>query len=272
MKNSFVLYYEFKESIELLSDEQAGKLFKSLFDYETENKEPDFTDIAMKIVFSTIRNSLDRNKEKYEKTCQRNKVVARKRWEKVKETKTESTVGIPKSTTGIPKITKNADSDSVSDSVCDSERVCVSESDSESDCDCVNESVCVCDDASSSKNTHNENNKEEPTFVLGTFANITLTFDELVSLKDKFPMSWERRIDELSSYMASSGKTYNNVYAKLLEWKFYDKGGARETDKEKERRKRNDAFAIVDEASYDIPAFERKGLHPEWFAADADVG
>ncbi|MGL6120176.1 MAG: DUF6291 domain-containing protein, partial [Fusobacteriaceae bacterium] len=42
MKNSFVIYNDFEEIIEELSDEQVGKLFKAIFKFEKENIEPIF--------------------------------------------------------------------------------------------------------------------------------------------------------------------------------------------------------------------------------------
>ncbi len=274
MKNSFVLFHEFKESVELLSDEQAGKLFKALFDYETEQTEPEFTDVAMKIVFSTIRNSLDRNKEKYEKRCKRNKENGLKGGRPKKAKETEENPNKPIGLFENPQKAdsdseRDSDSDSVSDSVCDSER--------DSGSDCVSESVYVCDNvfpSASQKNIHITNHnkinqsdikspKDNNTFTLGKFFNVTLTFDELVSLKDKFPASWERRIDELSSYMESSGKTYNNCYAKLLEWKFFDKGKTEEElQKDNEREKKKDeAFRMTeDRPSYNMDMWNKKCL------------
>ena len=70
-KNSFVLYTEQKEVIDNLSDEDAGKLFKGIFEYALGN-EPEFNNL-LKLVFIPIRQQLERNAKKYseikEKRC-----------------------------------------------------------------------------------------------------------------------------------------------------------------------------------------------------------
>ena len=49
-KNSFVLYHNYRETLEDLTDEQVGKLFRALFDYEIDKAEPNFTG-ELKIAF-----------------------------------------------------------------------------------------------------------------------------------------------------------------------------------------------------------------------------
>ncbi len=65
-KDSFILYTQFSEVIGELSDEQAGKMFKALFDYTTTGNEPEFSGI-LKMAWIPIRQQIDRTTEKYEK-------------------------------------------------------------------------------------------------------------------------------------------------------------------------------------------------------------
>ncbi len=51
----------------------------------------------------------------------------------------------------------------------------------------------------------------------GEYNNVLLTDDELEKLKDEFP-DWEERIDRLSSYVASTGKSYKSHYATIRNW------------------------------------------------------
>ena len=51
----------------------------------------------------------------------------------------------------------------------------------------------------------------------GEYNNVLLTDDELEKLKDEFP-DWEQRIDRLSSYVASTGKSYKSHYATIRNW------------------------------------------------------
>lgn len=59
--------------------------------------------------------------------------------------------------------------------------------------------------------------EEQPPTPCGEYKNVILTDKELANLKEEFP-DWQKRIDRLSSYMASHGKTYDNHYATIKRW------------------------------------------------------
>ena len=61
-KKSFVLYHDIRTPLELLTDEQRGKLFIALLDYSEHGELPDF-DGALLMAFAFIRTSLDRDAE-----------------------------------------------------------------------------------------------------------------------------------------------------------------------------------------------------------------
>ncbi len=52
----------------------------------------------------------------------------------------------------------------------------------------------------------------------GEYRNVLLTDDELEKLKTEFPTDWKQRIERLSEYMASLGKSYKNHYATICSW------------------------------------------------------
>lgn len=122
-KDSFILYNEQKEIIDTLSDSEAGKLIKTIFEYETTLQVPKLSK-TLNLVFIPIKNALDRNREKYEKACKRNKENIQKRWNKEN---TKNTSG----KNGIRENTKNTDNDNEHDSDNDSD----SEYDNEHDND-----------------------------------------------------------------------------------------------------------------------------------------
>jgi len=51
----------------------------------------------------------------------------------------------------------------------------------------------------------------------GEYKNVLLTDDELEKLKDEY-LDWEERIERLSSYVASTGKSYKSHYATIRNW------------------------------------------------------
>jgi len=105
-KNSFLIYCDIIHTVEKLDDVQAGKLFKHLLKY-VNDQDPIAEDIVTEIAFEPIKQSLKRDLQKYETIRERNKENANKRWNATASDR------IPK----VQKHTKNADSDSVSDSV-----------------------------------------------------------------------------------------------------------------------------------------------------------
>ena len=76
----FVVYDELKAVIDELDDEQVGQLFRGMLDYHCTGEEPGFIGL-LKFIFIPIKQGIDRNDERYAKTCERNKINALKRWE-----------------------------------------------------------------------------------------------------------------------------------------------------------------------------------------------
>ena len=87
-KDSFILYSDQAELFENLSDEQAGKLIKAIFDYAITGKESELSGV-LKIAFIPIKQQLDRNEIKWkavkEKRSEAGKKGMESRWKKVKE-------------------------------------------------------------------------------------------------------------------------------------------------------------------------------------------
>ena len=102
-KKSFLLYCDLIHTVEQLTDEQAGDLFKHILRY-VNDQEPQTDNVITRIAFEPIKQSLKRDLQKYEDIRKRNQDNARKRWDAT-------------ASSGIPNDTKNADSDSDSVSV-----------------------------------------------------------------------------------------------------------------------------------------------------------
>ena len=66
---SFIIYKDWEEYVDALgSDEEAGKLFKALFAFAKRAEEAEFVG-ALKMAFIVMRNSIERDGEKWENTC-----------------------------------------------------------------------------------------------------------------------------------------------------------------------------------------------------------
>ena len=69
MKNSFLMYHEYREILEDLTNEELGILFRAILDYEIDGVEPNFTGMS-KMAFKVIKGNLDRDSQKYDKRCE----------------------------------------------------------------------------------------------------------------------------------------------------------------------------------------------------------
>lgn len=69
--------------------------------------------------------------------------------------------------------------------------------------------------------------KKSPRHKHGEYQNVLLSDDDLDKLKTEFPSDWDQRIQRLSEYMASSGKSYKNHLATIRNWARRDKPAAK---------------------------------------------
>ncbi|MCI9245607.1 MAG: hypothetical protein HFJ30_00395 [Clostridia bacterium] len=71
-KNSFLMYLDYEEQFNLMSDEEIGQLMRAIYQYEKTREVPKL-DGMLKMAFSFIKTQLDRDREKYEAKCEKNK-------------------------------------------------------------------------------------------------------------------------------------------------------------------------------------------------------
>lgn len=69
-KNSFVMYTDYRQHIELLTREQKGDLLSAIFAYADEDNLPEM-DGMTQMAFSFIKGQMDRDKEKYNKVVEK---------------------------------------------------------------------------------------------------------------------------------------------------------------------------------------------------------
>ena len=125
MNDSFILYTSDYQLIEGLTDEQLGQLTRALFVYARDG-EVIKLDPIVRMAFVFIKDKIDRNQQKYQKKCERNRENIRKRWNKSNTNDTKENERIPNDTSVYERIPNDTtrylyDSDSVSDSDSDSD-------------------------------------------------------------------------------------------------------------------------------------------------------
>lgn len=83
-------------------------------------------------------------------------------------------------------------------------------------------------ESSTNKPTTKES-RREPRHKYGEYENVLLSDSDMEKLKTEFPNDWEERIERLSYYMESKGKTYKNHLATIRNWARKDNEAKRGT-------------------------------------------
>lgn len=103
MKENFLLKKTQQDVFEGLSNEDAGKLIKGIFKYVNTGESE--LESYLKVIFIPIKNDIDKNEERYEIVCERNRLNGKKggRPKKEKEDKTQNNPKNPNGYFGNPK-------------------------------------------------------------------------------------------------------------------------------------------------------------------------
>lgn len=89
------------------------------------------------------------------------------------------------------------------------------------DCKCCRNPI------QSNPNTNpNTKEKRTPAHRYGQYQNVLLTDGDMEKLRSEFPSDWQTRIERLSEYMASSGKSYKDHLATIRSWARKDPPGS----------------------------------------------
>lgn len=95
-----MIYKDWEEYLETITDEETGKLFRALFAYAKRAEETPF-DGALRMLFTMMRNTIDRDGKKWEDVCEA-RSEGRRSSEKSKDTK-------------VTKVTKDYDKETEKD-------------------------------------------------------------------------------------------------------------------------------------------------------------
>ena len=101
---AFLLQKDQKPIVDELTNEEAGIIFKAIYEYEETKKEPKL-DKTLRIVFKQFKVKLDMYDEAYKDKCLKNKENIEKYWSKMKDTIEYD--GIQSNTMATNKIKEN---------------------------------------------------------------------------------------------------------------------------------------------------------------------
>ncbi|MBR6052015.1 MAG: conserved phage C-terminal domain-containing protein [Clostridia bacterium] len=79
MDKGFLVFGDIEETLDELTDDQVGVLFRAMVAYHNNGVKPEFDDLALKYAFIPIRQQMDRGDEAYRAKCEKNRQNALKR-------------------------------------------------------------------------------------------------------------------------------------------------------------------------------------------------
>ena len=86
MSDSFILYTSYYALIEGLTDEQLGQLTRAIFLYARDGKTINLEPVV-RMAFAFIKDNIERNKDKYQSKCEKNRQIALERERKKRESR-----------------------------------------------------------------------------------------------------------------------------------------------------------------------------------------
>lgn len=191
MKNYFYFLMEWAETFKALTDPQCGRLIKAMVEFERTGAAPSFEDDAL-LHFAWVTNIMPKMKtmqEHYRETVAKRSMAG-----KASATKRTSVNKCEQVLTSVNTKEQNQQKSTDIDL------------DLDIDIDLVNKKEKIY-------------RKEKPVkHQYGTYNNVLLSDVELQKLQAEFPTDWQERIDNVSGYCRSHGKSYRDYLATIRNW------------------------------------------------------
>ena len=191
MKNYFYFLMEWAETFKALSDPQCGRLIKAMVEFEASGASPSFEDDAL-LHFAWVTNIMPKMKtmqEHYRETIAKRSMAG-----KASATKRTS---VNKSEQVLTSVNTSEQNEQKPTDI---------DLDLDIDIDLVNKKEKI-------------NRKEKAVkHQYGTYNNVLLSDVELQKLQSEFPTDWQERIDNVSGYCRSHGKSYRDYLATIRNW------------------------------------------------------
>lgn len=187
-KMSLILPYEFEIVFRSLPPEEAGRLILAIYGYEQRNEEPNFADNpSLQFAWGThIKPKIDENIEKYNAICEARRSAGSKGGKATQEKQKQSN----QANASFGK---------------QNNQLQTNQADYDCDYDCDSKEKII-------------KKEKPPKHKYGQYQNVMLSDEELEKLKTEFPVDWQERIENVSTYCRSHGKTYKDYLATIRNW------------------------------------------------------
>ena len=217
-KNSFVLYTEQRAILNKLTDEQAGKLIKAIYEYVDTSEIKDI-DPVIDIVITPFITVLDKDLKKYEETKKKRAEAGAKGGKQTqanaKDRKQSKANQANASNDKQNKADESKDKQSqTNQAVYDNEYVNVNDNDISKE---INKENSSSEEKSSTDDTAKASKKESVKHKYGEYQHVLLKDEELQKLKNDYS-NWEELIKYLDEYIEMKGYKAKNHYLCIKKW------------------------------------------------------
>ncbi|MGD9581340.1 MAG: DUF6291 domain-containing protein [Vampirovibrionia bacterium] len=204
-KNSFLIYHEWFEALQSLTDEELGKFMRGIDSYQATGKIPNFSPL-LTMPFNFIKNQLDRDNLKYQeqlkKKSEAGKLGANAR------ARNQAKKGTTKQTQAQPSTAKNEQA-----------QPSTAKNTQAKQADNVDVDVDVNVDGDVNVDVNGDGDVYLNARPLGKFENIFLTNEELADLVNTFGENeTQTAVEQMSAHIKATGKTFKSHYGRLINW------------------------------------------------------
>ncbi len=205
VKKSFVLYTDKYEAIRFLTQEQKGDLLDAIYRHEIGEELPQM-DAFTSAMFTLIRQTLEENAQKYAETVEKRREAGKKG-------------GLA---SGLSRKANEANALNAEANEANASRNEANEADNDNDNVNDNDNdikEIVAQDAP----TPRKRKEKVQRHKYGEYENVLLSDEEYQKVIAEYPADYQVRIDRLSEYMKSTGKSYKDHLATIRAWARKDK-------------------------------------------------
>ena len=240
-----MVYQDNLTQVELLTDEEAGKLFKSLFKFSIDSEDySNNLEPMTKMAYSFMTEQIRRDNQRYEERCKQSSINGKKGGRPKKQ---ETMVLESEKTDRFFSKPKKADIDKDIETDIETDKDIVIEKEIEKDTEkSVADSVA----------TDNES-ADADYLTLGSQNNVFLSLREYTTLKQKYGEIADKKIQWLSEYMPTRDKNYKNHFILLDNWCMEEVLANKEKKEKQEREKKRKQ---ENKPAYDLDEFMRTAL------------
>ena len=236
MRDTVLLYTSIKEPVDELTDEQAGKLFKAILAYQTDNDV--VLDGLLKVVFLQIKQQIDYNNDRFDDTSKKRSEAGKKGMEK-RWNKNNNDNNVITNDNNVKDVITSDNKNNYNDN------------DNDNDNDNGNDN---------GNDNDNENVVSKDTkHIYGEYKHVRLTDKEYQKLCEEYgDIDTGRAIRYLDEYIEMKGYKAKSHYLCIRKWVF---------DALKREKKPVSGTSIMDERAYN----DKKRMQKDYYGNSSDI-